>query len=237
VLRVQTGKNDSTANVAVPGRFEKGKYATLNFPFPPGNPIVSIPKVQTLLISNPYRIVKAPNGKLMAPGNFGLMATSTDNGVNWIMENSLPQGKNFSGNGTWAMDISPSGKFLTMGTFGVYADSSAGGKWATNYLTNPASAGYFEIEFADCNNGIAAGSSSVTVTTDGGKTWIDKARLDFANLYISINAIAYPSMTRLILQQAQDPFTVLWTREQPWTPFTPIRTFSCKTLLQLEKIQ
>ena len=100
VLRVQTGRNDSTANVAVPGRFEKGKYTTLNFPFPPVTPIVSIPKVQTLLISNPYRIVKAPNGKLMAPGNFGLMATSTDNGVNWIMEGSLPQGKNFSGNGT-----------------------------------------------------------------------------------------------------------------------------------------
>lgn len=196
VLRIQTGKNDSTANVAVPGRFEKGKYATLNFPFPPVTPIVSIPRVQTLLISNPYRIVKAPNGKLLAPGNFGLMATSTDNGVNWKMEGSLPQGKNFSGNGTWAMDISPSGKFLTMGTFGVYADSSAGGKWATNYLTTPASASYFEIEFADCNNGIATGGGSITVTTDGGKTWMDKARLDFANLNISINGLAYPSVDK-----------------------------------------
>jgi gliding motility-associated-like protein len=196
VLRVHTGKNDSTANVAVPGRFEKGRYVTLNFPFPPGTPIVPIPNPQTLLVSNPYRIVKAPNGKLMAGGNFGLMATSTNNGSTWKMENSLPQGKNFSGNGTWAIAVNNAGKVLSMGTFGVHADSSSGGTWATKYLTTPASASYNEIEFADCNTGIATGAASITVTTDGGKTWIDRRRADFANLFISITGLAFPSVNK-----------------------------------------
>jgi gliding motility-associated-like protein len=196
VLRVHTGKNDSTANVAVPGRFEKGRYVTLNFPFPPGSPIVPIPNPQTLLVSNPYRIVKAPNGKLMAGGNFGLMATSTDNGNTWKMENSLPKGKNFSGNGTWAIAVNSAGKILSMGTFGVHADSSSGGTWSTKYLTTPASASYNEIEFADCNTGIATGASAITVTVDGGKTWIDRARADFANLNINITGLAFPSTDR-----------------------------------------
>lgn len=196
VLRIHTGKNDSTANVAVPGRFEKGRYVTVNFPFPPGTPIVPIPNPQTLLVSNPYRIIKAPNGKLMAGGNFGLMATSTDNGSTWKMETSLPQGKNFSGNGTWAIAVNSAGKVLSMGTFGVFADSSSGGTWSTKYLTTPASASYNEIEFTDCNTGIATGGSSVTVTVDGGKTWIDRARADFANLYINITGLAFPSVNR-----------------------------------------
>jgi gliding motility-associated-like protein len=195
VIRVRTGKNDSTANVAVPGLFEKGKYEVLNYPFPPLS-APPIPNPQKLLVSNPYNIVKAANGKLFASGNFGLMATSVDGGNNWVMESCLPQGRNFSSFGTWAMDIAPNGKFLVMGTNGVMADSATGRTWATKYNTTPASAAYSEIEFADCNTGIATGSSSITVTRDGGKTWIDKARLDFANLYISITGLAFPSPTK-----------------------------------------
>jgi photosystem II stability/assembly factor-like uncharacterized protein len=191
VLRVRTGRKDSTSNPATGGK-DAGAYEVLNFPFPPSS-APSIPTPQKLLVSNPYNILKAPNGKLMAPGNFGLMATSTNGGVNWIMESSLPAGNNFSNNGTWAIDMSPAGKFLVMGTQGVFADSIAGGKWKTSYQSNPLSATHTELEFADCNMAIAAGGASITSTTDGGKTWVDRRREDFASLNINIVGLAYPS--------------------------------------------
>lgn len=191
VIRVRTGSKDSSSNPATGGK-DPGAFEVLNFPFPPLN-APSIPNPQKLLISNPYNIVKAPNGKLMATGNFGLMATSSDGGNNWAMEASLPAGKNFSSNGTWALDISPAGKFLVMGTQGVFADSVAGGKWKTNYLAEPISATHLKLEFADCNNGIAAGGASITSTTTGGKSWVNRQRQDFALLNISITGMAYPS--------------------------------------------
>lgn len=194
VIRVKTGRRDSTSNPATGGK-DIGAYDVLNFPFPPLN-APSIPNPQKLLVSNPYNIIKAPNGKLMAPGNFGLMATSTDGGVNWNMENSLPQGRNYSSNGTWAIDMSPSGKFLIMGTQGVMADSTAGGQWQSNYKSDPIAASHMKLEFADCNTALAAGGASVTATTDGGKTWIDRRRQDFANLNISINGMTFPAPNR-----------------------------------------
>ncbi len=196
VVRVNTGKNDSTLNPNVAGRYEKGKYQILNFPFPPtGGPNAGppIPPVQVLQASNPYQIKRAANGKLYATGNFGRFNTSVDNGVNWKPEWSLPQGKNFSNNGTWSLDITPNGKFLSMGSLGVFADSSAGSPWKTNYVTVPAGASYSKVDFADCNNGIVAGSSFITVTTDGGTTWVDKGRPDFANSFYSINGMVYPA--------------------------------------------
>jgi gliding motility-associated-like protein len=199
VVRVNTGKNDSTLNVNVAGVYEKGKYQILNFPFPPtGGPNAGppIPPVQVLLASNPYQIKKASNGKLFAAANFGYVWTSVDTGRNWKQEWSLPQGKNFSSFATWALDIAPNGKFLSMGQAGVVADSVPSGAWKSNYITVPASSAYSKIDFADCNNGIAAGSSNITVTTDGGATWIDKGRPDFAASFYSINGLAYPTTTK-----------------------------------------
>lgn len=195
VLRVHTGKNDSIQNMAVPGRFERGRYATLNFPFPPTG-TSPIPAIQTLNVSNPYEIKQAANGKLYASGGFGLAATSTDNGVNWRMENILPQGKNFSSLSTWALDISPGGKFLTMGGQGVIADSTAGSTWKSTYTSVPLAGGYEEMEFVDCNTGIATGGSNITVTTDGGKSWTDKRRADFANLFINITGFSFPEASK-----------------------------------------
>jgi gliding motility-associated-like protein len=194
VIKVFTGKNDSTQNIAVPGLYEKGRYQVLNFPFPPNG--VPIPNPQVLLASNPYSMVKAANGKICTVGNFGLMWTTVDTGKNWVREVSLPQGKNYSTFGTWAIDIAPNGKFLTMGTNGVVADSVPGTSWKSNYITVPVTASYNKIEFADCNNGMAVGGSSITVTTDGGATWIDKNRPDFSASFYSINSVAYHSLSK-----------------------------------------
>lgn len=200
VVKVSTGPNSRTANVNNGGALEKGKYTVLNFPFPPtGGPNAGppIPNPQVLLASNPYQIKKTSNGTLVASGNFARMWVSTDTGRNWTESRSLPPNQNFSQNGAWALDIAPNGKFLTLGTFGVVADSAAGSAgWISNYVTVPLSASYNDMEFADCNNGIAAGGSNITVTTDGGKTWIDKANGALANLFANITSVTYPQLNK-----------------------------------------
>lgn len=191
VIRVRTGKNDSTQNINRPGVYEKGKYEILNTGnagAPPGYP--QIPAVQVLNASNPYHMKRAADGKLYATGNFGRFWTSVDTGRNWVQVSSLPQGQNYSAFGTWALDIAPNGKFLSMGTNGVVADSSAGSPWQSNYKLQVAGA-YGKIEFADCNNGMATGGASIAVTNDGGTTWFDRTRSDFVSLNISINSHAY----------------------------------------------
>lgn len=194
VVKVSTGVNDFTPNLNASNALEKGKYTVLNFPFPPtGGPQAGspIPPVQVLLASNPYQIKKSSTGKLFAAANFGAMWTSVDTGKNWIRENSLPQGKNYSAFATWALDIAPNGKFLSMGQQGVVADSVPGSVWKSNYVTVPASAAFTKIEFADCNNGVATGSGNINVTTDGGKTWWDRTRQDFISSFYSINGFSY----------------------------------------------
>lgn len=195
VVKVHTGNNDSTANVNAPGVFEKGKYEVLNFPFPPTqgpNAGPPIPNPQVLLASNPYQLRRTSNGTLIANGNFGRMWTSVDTGRNWVQSRSLPPGQNYSASGVWALDIAPNGRFLSMGTNGVVADSLPGNaEWRSNYLAVPASAGFTKMEFADCNHGTTAGSSNINVTRDGGKSWIDRGRPDFASSFYSINGFSY----------------------------------------------
>lgn len=192
VVRVRTGAADSTQNVAT-GQFERGRYEVTNFPFPP-NGAPAIPVNQVLVTTNPYQIKRAANGTLFANGNLGRLYTSVDTGRTWVLGSSLPANKNYSMFAVWALDIAPNGRILSMGQSGVVADSLPGGTWASNYVF--VQSGPAEMEFADCNNGIAAGGSAITVTTDGGTTWTDKNRPDFAASFYSINGMSYPSLTK-----------------------------------------
>ena len=197
VVKINTGKNDSTLNVNVPGVYEKGKYQVLNFPFPPtGGPNAGppIPATQVLLASNPYHIEKASNGKLYAAANFGLLWTSVDTGRNWIREYSLPQGKNYSSFATWALDILPNGKVVTMGQGGVVADSIPGGAFKSNYVF--VGSGGNKVDFVDCNNGIITGGGAIAVTLDGGNNWINKDRADFTASFYSINGFHYTILNK-----------------------------------------
>lgn len=192
VVRIHTGLNDNTTNIAT-GLSEKGRYQIMSYPFPPtqgpqaGSPI---PNPNNNLFSNPYFIKRAANGKLFAAANFGLLWTSVDTGRNWVREYSLPQGKNFSSFATWAMDIAPNGKLLTMGQNGVVADSVPGTSFQSTYKLQAVGA-YTKIDFADCNNGMATGGASIAQTFDGGKNWRETVRTDFTALNISINSFAF----------------------------------------------
>ncbi len=200
VIRINTGKNDSTLNFNVPGVYEKGRYTLLNAPTPPTNNSnvlgAPIPANPIFGLSNPTNILRASNGKLFTPvqspalNPVNRMFTSTNDGVTWVEERWLPTGRNYSQYGGQAIDILPSGKFVVAGQNGVVSDSIPGGSWNSNYAAD-AVGSFNKIDFADCNNGMAAGSAFIATTSDAGKTWTEVRRSDFAALNISINAGKY----------------------------------------------
>lgn len=192
VVRIYTGVNDNTVNVAT-GLPEKGRYQITSYPFPPTqgpNASAPIPNPNNNLFSNPYFIRRAANGKLFAAAGFGLLWTSADTGRNWVREYSLPQGQNYSSFSTWALDIAPNGKLLTMGQNGVVADSVPGTSFQSTYKLQAVGA-YTKINFADCNNGMALGGASYAQTFDGGKNWREIVRSDFIALNISFNSFNF----------------------------------------------
>jgi len=196
VVRVRTGKNDSTQNINRPGVYEKGKYEILNTGSagaPVGYP--AIPTVPVLTASNPYQMKRAASGKLYAGGGGGFLWTSIDTGRNWKQEYSLPQGRNYSNFSTWALDILPSGKVVTAGMGGVYADSIPGGSFNSTYSWVGSTGN--KVDFVDCNNGLVTGSASIAVTTNGGNTWINKDRPDFLNSFYNITGAHYTQLNKM----------------------------------------
>jgi gliding motility-associated-like protein len=197
VVRVRTGKNDSTLNVNLPGVYEKGRYEILNTgpsgaPF--GYPAIPPTAQQTLFASNPYRIRKAANGKLYAAAGNGLLWTTVDTGRTWVQERSLPAGRNYSGFATWAFDFLPSGKLITMGQGGVIADSVPGTSFQSNYVLVGSNAN--KIDFVDCNNGMVVGGSQIAVTNNGGASWVAKHRPDFAASFYNISGFNYTRLNK-----------------------------------------
>lgn len=201
VVKVSTGPASFTPNINAPGVNEIGKYTLLNAPSPPINNNsgvgTSIPAANPVFaFSQPTTIIKAPGGKLLVPVNSPVispvnrMLTSTDNGNTWAEERWLPTGRNYSQFGGVAMDLLPSGRFVAAGNNGVISDSITGGVWSSTYVQGTTGA-FNKLDFADCNNGIAAGGGTIARTNDGGKTWDQIVRQDFINLNISINSAVY----------------------------------------------
>lgn len=207
VVKVSTGPNSKTANVNNAGSLENGKYTILNYPSPPtGGPNAgpSIPNPQVLVASNPYHMVRNSNGVLIVGtmnssffASPGSLWTSVDTGRNWVRSTLGPQNQDWSNSqGAPAIDLSPNGKLLYLGMNGVVGDSASGSSWQSTYTSVPLSGSYNDMEFADCNNGIAAGGSSITVTTDGGNTWVDKANGALASLFANITSVTYPQTNK-----------------------------------------
>jgi gliding motility-associated-like protein len=201
VIKVSTGPNSFTPNINVPAVTEIGTYKLLNAPNPPiNNSATSGTQIPASGASfsflNPTNIVKAANGKLFLPvlsGTFGpvnRLMTSIDTGKNWVEERFLPTGRNYSDFGGQAVDILPSGKMVFGGTNGVTSEILPGGSPTSTYVQY-AVGSYSKMDWADCNNGIVAGSGFIATTKDGGKTWNEMVRQDLINLNAQINSCAY----------------------------------------------
>ena len=204
VVRISTGVNDSTENIAVPGTYDRGKYEMLNYPYPPqGAP--SIPVDQVLLSSNFYTLKKAADGTILMNSGNGQIAMTKDSGRTWSMERVIPEGIYHSYNDIYALDITPNGKIFAMGANGVAFDSTAGSPWksSSDYKSVTLNGSYSRIEFLDCNNAVAVGGGQITTTTDGGNIWHDKVRLDFVNSYIYITGMSYVDPTHLVIGHSQ----------------------------------
>jgi gliding motility-associated-like protein len=200
-IKVSTGPNSFTPNIGVTGVTEIGTYKLLNAPNPPinnsnvlGAPIPASGAVFSFL--NPANIVKATNGKLFMPvlsatfGPVNQMMTSIDTGKTWVSERFLPAGRNYSDFGGQAVDLLPSGKLVFGGTNGVVSEILPGGAPTSNYVQYGVGS-WSKMDWADCNNGMAAGSGFITTTKDGGKTWNEMVRQDLININAQINSCAY----------------------------------------------
>ncbi|MEO6667857.1 MAG: YCF48-related protein [Ferruginibacter sp.] len=200
VVRIHTGVNDSTENIAVPGTYDPGKYDMLNYPYPPlGAP--SIPSVQVLLPSNIWQAKKTADQSILLTNGQGQIAISRDSGATWAMQQAIPLGNYHSYNDIFAMEITPGGKIFVLGANGVEADSTSGAAWTStgNYKSVTLNASYQDIDFLDCNNGVLTGGGQITTTIDGGKNWINKVRQDFVDNYIYINGLSYATATKLLM--------------------------------------
>ncbi len=200
VVKVSTGPNSFTPNINVPAVTEIGTYKLLNAPSPPTNNSnvlgAPIPASPVFSFLNPTNIVKATNGKLFTPvlsatfGPTNQMMTSIDTGKTWISERFLPAGQNYSNFGGQAVDILPSGKMVFGGTNGVTSEILPGGSPTSTYVQYGVGS-WSKMDWADCNNGMAAGSGFITTTRDGGKTWNEMVRQDLININAQINSCAY----------------------------------------------
>ncbi len=233
VIKINTGKNDSTANINFPGIYEKGRYQVLNTtnPVPVNNSSstgTSIPAVNAALFLQPSQVRMTSGGKLYVGmnspvlGPINRLMTSVDTGKTWVTERSLPTGRNYSNFGTPAIDIAPNGKFIAAGQGGVVSDSTAGSPWASNYSIVAPVGNYSQIEFADCSNGmVVGGGGNITVTTDGGQTWIDKVRADFAASFYTIGGFAYPTVNKSYFAVSSG---ILYSSSDQATTLDPIYT-------------
>lgn len=201
VIRVKTGKNDSTASAvpAVWGPYERGVYDIVIWlnstatPFPAS------------LVGNiggtMQHLKKMADGKILLSAGRNI-AVTPDNGNTWSVAPAPPVPY-----GWWslfAMDVTPNGRIVTGGTSGILYDSIAGTPWRTQWKSvKPLDQvgtpnDYSSMDWADCNNGVTVGSNGTFAkTTDGGKTWTDNSSPIFAAAQISFGKVLYPAVNSM----------------------------------------
>jgi gliding motility-associated-like protein len=200
VIRVKTGKNDSTANAvpAIYGAYERGVYeiviwlASTATPFP-ANLVSSV-------AGQMQQLKKSGNKIFLTCGNSVLH--STDNGTSWNFTKPHPTTVLYPHWTFNALDITPNGR-IVIGTFnGLTYDSLPGSsRWQTVYTNErPLFYAFNDMDWADLCNGVAVGSNgSVLKTSDGGKNWINNSNPVFDAAGISYAHVQYLGVNNMIL--------------------------------------
>ena len=209
VIRINTGKNDSTASAlpAVFGAYEPGVYTLV------ANASVGFPA--TFYLSATHHIRKLNDGKVVM-SNGSQLAITADYGTTWsITKPPVPH--------AWwnirALDVTPNGRIVIGGSAGIMYDSLPGSpSWRTQYKNlrpytysdvNPLGYNTFfdfsGIDFADCDNGIILGNSGTFIkTSDGGKTWVNNSNNVLEGSNISTFNAQYRSVNNLYFTGADN---------------------------------
>lgn len=198
LIRVQTGRNDSTVLTSMNNIKTSGVYQLIN------DGTGGTPGVQTFTNSQMNSMAKAPNGNLILTTGNGSIGTSTDKGLTWKLIKALPPTTNYNSLALTATAVSPDGRIWVAGNNGVIADSVIGTPWKSLYNTvSISSSSINAFEFADCNNGVAVGGFGLMYTTsDAGATWQDKTIPSFAASLISMYGMSYNSANNLLFSSS-----------------------------------
>lgn len=200
IMRISTGRLDSTSIPAVQPEKVHGKYEVMHINFPPvgNNPIPATGRIP--FSSNVVSMDRAPDGTIYFPmASASTIVRTKDNGGSYELSSVMPASTGYPTAGFFALDVTPNGRVNAAGFDGAYADSTIGAtSWASTYKTVRPGAGFTKIDFADCNNGVAAGGfGAMFATTDGGRTWTDRTIASFAALNWSITGVNYVAPNKL----------------------------------------
>ncbi|GAB2819933.1 YCF48-related protein [Ferruginibacter profundus] len=221
VVRVKTGKNDSTAN-AVPliyGAYEKGVYEVVAI----SNTFPTTPANSPLNTGAMWHIKKMPGGKIMMSDGRSI-AFTTDNGTSWTISNPVPATSNIAHWGFTAIDVTPNGRIIAAGYNGMTYDSIAGSSWKTVYKNiRPLFYSYSDMDWADYCNGIAVGANgTISKTSDGGKNWVDASNATFDANQISIANVFYPAVNSMFFSTNSFGFVGIHKSADQGQTYTPI---------------
>ncbi len=198
VIRVRTGKNDSTASAApaVFGAYERGVYQIVIWLNSTTTPYPA--NLVGVVAGQMPHIKKDGTGKLfLASGN--MVLASTDNGTNWTYSPVHPGNVVYTHWGFSAMDVTPANKIVvgTVNGLSYYAfPSNSFYVWLRGPYNNirPLFYGFSDMDWADYCNGIAVGSNgTIAKTSDGGKTWTNASNALFDAAQIPLANVVYPA--------------------------------------------
>jgi photosystem II stability/assembly factor-like uncharacterized protein len=209
VVRVKTGKNDSTASAApaIYGDYVRGTYSVVVWLAGTSTPYPA-PMAGNIGSSTVWHFRKGPDGKIwmiVGPN----VCWSVDNGTNWGYSRLHPPSAAYQNN--WpaqGLEVTPNGRIIVGFYNGLLYDSLPGSPaWQTAYSnlkpgTELGPYHYTNIDWADYCNGVVVGNAgTILKTSDGGKTWINNSdpTWDQTNVTpgISIPIVKYPAPDKM----------------------------------------
>lgn len=199
VIRVKTGKNDSTQQVApaIFGAYERGVYEIVIWLNSTATPFPA--SLAGNVAGQMQQIKRGPDGKIyITCGSSILISNSL--GSSWTYTRVHPNTVNY---GHWqmsALDVTPNGRLIAGSFNGLTYDSLPGAAgWSTVYKNvRPLFYAYSDMDWADLCNGVAVGSNGTIIkTSDGGNTWVNNSNPVFEAAQMSLSTVKYQAVNNM----------------------------------------
>ncbi|MFN8251830.1 MAG: YCF48-related protein [Ferruginibacter sp.] len=228
VIRVRTGKNDSTASAApaVFGAYERGVYQIVIWLNSTATPFPA--NLVGIISGQMPQIKKDAGGKIyLASGNAVLY--SSDNGTTWNYSPPHSPGVVYPHWGISALEVTPNGTTVvgTVNGLSYYSLPNTSLTWLRGPYTNvrPLFYGLSDMDWADYCNGIAVGSNgTILKTNDGGKTWVNGSNALFDASQISLTNVAYPATNTMYFSTNSFGFIGIHRSADQGATYSPIFT-------------